>query len=123
MQLAPAAQRIAAGAAVMAAIAFVSSLQADLRDVAGDAATGVKTIPVIAGKAVGELVAYIGIATAAVAVAAMQLAMFYPVAVLAVPAAYHLGRGGYTKSQNFLLLAVILMPALMLTLNAAGRGL
>ncbi len=109
-----------AGALLMAAIAYVSSLQADLRDIVGDRAAGVKTIPAVVSKSAGKAVAYAIISAMAVAVAALKLVLFYPLAVFAVPAAYYLGKEKYTASQTHLMLAVISLTPLVLILNGMG---
>ena len=108
------------GAALMALIAFIVSYTADLRDIAGDKQVGIRTIPVVVGKAMGELIAYLAIAGLAIFTTAMNLVFFYPLAILAIPATYHLGKKAYVKSQTFVILSVILTPTVLIMLKIMG---
>ena len=106
-----------AGYLIFAAVAVIVSLVADLRDIAGDAVNGVKSLPVVLGREVSEMIAYGVIAAVSIMVAAMQLAVFYPIAVMAVPASYHLGRRAYVKSQSFMIIAAALVPGILMVLE------
>ena len=108
------------GYALMATVAFIVSLEADLRDITGDKKTGVKSIPVVAGKSTGELIAYLAISILAIVTTAMKLVLFYPLAVLEVPAAYHLGRGAHVKSQTYMIISVMMIPAVLIMLRTTG---